>query len=371
MDFIKERIGRLVSSGVQKAEFSHTIFHGFKGGEEPKFQIVPDEEEKPKPKPTAPPPAPASAGTPKVAPAVAKPSGPTATGKLSTTGKVGAGGTQKLGSTSGREAALDAKKKKDEEEKKKHEEENKKRADVAAKAAEREAERKKKMEDMKREERERKKKFENLESGFKKTKAQIAAQGGNPDDPLFIPAGNDKKGTMRAAQVGDRSGEVDALRAMIKQKRAEKTASGGADGVLQIGTVSVDLGKSTAPQALGDLIDLDVSDDGPNEFETLAALTAGVSGGDDDEGLEKFFYKGKEIPLPDEDKDKRLEAVRVFCKKCLTPDKFLAAYNWIKDPNNGELTEEQSDAALKKILKSDDELEYVPVIRQLVCLEEE
>lgn len=422
LDLLQERIGNLLSSTMQKIEFSHTIFHGAKGGETPaefdpkKVSQIPVRSDSPKEtspktssraassKATSSPTKKASVAPARNAPpSRGKPAlatkAPASNGRP-TTAKQSVEKQKQEAAAAERNALREEKKRKEEEDRKRDEIQKKKRAELEKKHKERQAEIAKQQELLKKEERERKKKYENLEAPFKKTKGMTAPKAQN-DDPLFIkieeneekiprsasrPASNEMEFTKRPkSEVKKRDQHIENIRAVISAKRAEmkKTAKAQSD-TIQIGNVEVPIADK-APEKLEDIITIvdDDDDKQTDELVTLAAIAQDLcdqpidaSEADDDEDEDnavKFMFRGQELDLGPKDESKesqgsRIEALRQFLEKGLGLDKFLAAYRFMTDSPD-DITQEESDAQLKKILTTNEELDYFPLIQQLVVCE--
>ncbi|OHT03652.1 hypothetical protein TRFO_28913 [Tritrichomonas foetus] len=457
-----------MSSTLKKIEFSHTVFHGAKGGITPDFipddyEEEADEKEKvksspvkrtsklPTKKPTTAKgssrgtPSPTSNASSGSKPSPTKPSGrpgiaskPTARAGPSptkpapkaapaskgsarpTTGagarNMGTSGSLKCDKNTAAAAAADReaqrlRREAEEAEKRRYEEEQeRKRKEYQKKRQEGEQERKNKMAQLRKEEAERKKKYEKLEAPFKQVKNKTSPKAGkeepfieigkSPERPKSRPP-NEKEATKRPGTGNRRDKDVDDLKKLIREKKAAAKKMKNDPNQIQIGTMIFNLdgeeikpdGKADQkkaappekkePMRVEDLV-LDIGDDNADDDDlfSLAAIAQNMHDhppeedencdDDDDEQGTVFLFKGKPVDLPAYDgpdpASYRNEAIRKFIEKGLGVDKFLKVYHLVTDQSE-QLTEDQCDEELKKILKSDEEMEYYPLIQQLVVAE--
>ena len=148
------------------------------------------------------------------------------------------------------------------------------------------------------------------------------------------------------------------------------------------------------PTRLEDLINLsdtDTDGDDDNDIISLAAIVKNIldnppTSSDEDQEEEEsqekkeesnppgvFIFSGKELKLPmvtDNDSlHYRIEALRQFIEQNLGLDKFIQVYNFITIESDN-MTEEEGGSKVKEILKDENDLQYYPLIQQLVFCEE-
>ncbi|KAH0793665.1 serine/threonine-protein kinase Nek1-like [Histomonas meleagridis] len=299
LDFIRSRIDNFLSKTMQQIEFSHTIFHGYKGGVTPKDQAI--KEEKPKEMPAimenaavAVPSKPAPKPKPK--PSVVQQSKPSAAQQP----KPSAAAQQKhianghckpfkpkafrepekplskeeilarknAAVLAERAANKEMRAKKEEQERAAAAKSEAKRQQLLEAQKKREQERKEKMKQLEREARERKKKYDNLEAPFKKAMGGMVKKSkvqpseppkkrtpsqNPPSEPVQAPQETEepkqpkklevKNVAKRPGKVRERDEEVRSLREMIARKRAELRAQKATEqkGFIQIGSTLVDV----------------------------------------------------------------------------------------------------------------------------------
>jgi hypothetical protein len=188
------------------------------------------------------------------------------------------------------------------------EDQQRKKAEVEQRQREREAERAAKFREHQLEEARRRKHFEKLPAPFKAKKPDIAAA-----HPQELPEGD----------------------------------------FIQIGKMVVDVA----------------------DLESFAAVAAqncdGATPDEEDEALGpvKFFFQGKEIALHSESLAGRLEEVRAFIEKGL-PDTetFQRVIRLIVDEPEG-MSQEDADKRLREVLETDEQFEYLQLIRQYALVE--
>jgi hypothetical protein len=90
----------------------------------------------------------------------------------------------------------------------------------------------------------------------------------------------------------------------------------------------------------------------------------------DEENIpERYMYKEIEIPIATTDPIQRLAAAKQFVENGLGPQKFRALYDFLADQKTDDLPADQQIEHFEKILKSHDELAYVPLVRQCVLVD--
>ena len=278
LDFIRERVGTLLSETIRKIEFSHTVFHGEKGGVTPANLAqmaaagqVPEKrsdwedpktaEEKP---PTPPAPQPKKQSKPSMIPSRARPppkkvenvAPPPKPAKASVPSahvnvkpyKAKALAPRELERHASKEEILARKnaaviaerenqrilrEKRAEEERAAEEKASAKRQALEEKMKQRKEARMEQMRRLNKEAKEREQKYKNLEAPFKKAMAPVVAEkkhgkGASPEEdaPSLEPPREKKKldiknVTKRPGKVREREEEVRALREMMARKRAE------------------------------------------------------------------------------------------------------------------------------------------------------
>lgn len=280
IDFIHDRIGSLLSSTLRKIEFSHTVFHGYKGG------VTPDnleDDEKPSKKqgsklpvkrtttakgtrttatttPAAPAkttsskpaasqskPAPKTTSAPKPAASKSQPKpAPKSTSATATTRQLTTSSGKRCSDEVANAAAADRKAQvarreaAQVEEKRKAEEAEKKRLEFEKKQMEKKKELAEKQKQLHDEEIERQKKFKNLEAPIKKTKKELQSGSQSPTKPK---AKNEKELTKKPGDnLKIRENEVKCLNELIRQKKAEaaKLKKTGQADFIQIGNMKFD-----------------------------------------------------------------------------------------------------------------------------------
>ena len=470
IDFIQDKIGNLLSSTLRKIEFSHTIFHGVKGGITPDFIADGHEEKekplsgrkvsnipakkipaakgsargssniskqpsqpiKPVPKPT---PKPNSKPTQKSSPITKPtqnkptsgkgPSRPITTNRLNTPGVSKCDKKVAIAAAHDREAQNARREAEFEEKQRYDEEQERKRKEVERRQHERELERKKEQERIRKDNIERKKAYQNLEAPFKAVKNKTSPKQQNedpkmaeihkkiPERPKSRPA-NEKEATRRPAAVREREKDVSNLREMIRQKKAAAKAMKNNQDQIQIGTMTFNMNgeqidnngnviksekpnkpestpkkeekvqeEKKEPMRVEDLIlefGEDTADD--DDLFNLAAIAQNMRDNppEEDENVDDeedtsptvFLFKGKPVELPPYDGPDPVsyqnEAIRKFIEKGIGPEKLVKVYHLVTDQSE-QLTEDQCDAELAKILTTPEEMEYYPLVQQLVVSE--
>lgn len=457
IDFIQAKIGNLLSSTLRKIEFSHTVFHGVKGGITPEIESGEDQpkEQKSQPKtaakkpvsrlPTKKPPT-ASKGTrsqanPSLSPTSSsgsknspstsnikssskvpvKHSSASSSGNISSSPRSTTSSTSRNMNISGgmkisketaaaaaaeREAQKERREQEQAAKKQREELEEKKRQEAQKKRKESGNAQKNKLEQLRKEEAERQKKYKNLEAPFKKVRQNMDS-GSSPATTNTQPAltKKEKELTKRPGTGGkNREKEISSLHEIIRQKKAEaaKMKKKGSD-TIQIGTMTFDINgepinenKETEaeaeaetveedkkpPMRVEDLVlDMPCDDDDDDDLLSLAVIAQNMQdhppsddegddeGNDEEEdditaAARKYTYKGKPVEISKSD-GSITASVRKFIVKGIGQEKLDKVYHLVKDQSE-QLNEDQVDAELKKILKTDDEMEYYPLIQQLV-----
>jgi hypothetical protein len=202
------------------------------------------------------------------------------------------------------------------------EKQQQKKNEIEQRQKEREAERSAKFREHQLEEARRRKQFEKLEAPFKA-----------------------KKGTVKTAPHGQEPTDGD---------------------LIQIGKMVIDVREGADDVA-------DAADEA--ELESFAEVAAqnceSAAPDEEDEAQEpaKFFFKGVEIPLRATSLEERLEEVRAFIEKGLPdPDTFQRVIQLIVDEPDG-MSQEEADKRLREVLTTDEQFEYLQVIRQYALVE--
>ncbi|KAH0789248.1 CAMK family protein kinase [Histomonas meleagridis] len=338
IDFVNEKVKNLLSVTMQKIEFSHSVFHGYKGGETPREYDIPNKS-KAQLNPTK---------KPKTN--ITKPKD-----TIQSSRNAKRFHSQQSSSTDQnypRKPLTVEEKRRIEMEK---DQVNKaKQKAVLEKQKQKEAERKKHFEDLKREEKERKKKYEQLESPFRKAMNTKRAQNvvdGQPQQQTKPKTPKSKSITQQ------RDKEVEDLRKLIRRKRNEAKKQTVDNNHIQIGSVIFPI-------------------DNDDEFVSLAAYAQNivehppenVETEDENENVErvKFMFKGKELQIPsNNDVNYENEFVRMFIEKGIGFEKLSDVYKIVAE-KSCEMNEEQMKEEIEKILVNEHERDYYPLIQQLV-----
>lgn len=338
IDWISERIGNLLTKTTRLAEFSHTVYHGLKAGEEPKKPVA------------VPKPARAAVATKQgaragSAKAAAPPAARVATPKSGTGPSAAkarvAAQNQRLAAAQ-RQSEKEAKEKRDQADKKQQDEYRKQLAEFEAAKKKRDEERKKELQRQKEADRAQKERMKNLKSGFDRAKINASPSKAAAAKPVDAKPADAKKATATP-------GSVKPVNARILEK---------------IKMMKKDLGVEAEER---------IEDENENLIEFVAATQDFLenpdeaSEEDDTDTEQKFFFRGAALDLPPGPIDEQLHIVRAFIEKGIGKTKFDAAYKCIMDQGESDITDEECESSLKKILNTDAEMDFIPLIQQLIA----
>lgn len=270
------------------------------------------------------------------------------------------------------------------------EQDEKKRQEALKKRKESGNSQKNKLEQLHKEEVERQKRLKNLEAPFKKVRQ-------NMESPNSTK--NEKELTKRPGNGGkNREKEISSLHEIIKQKKAEAAKMKKKQGdTIQIGQMTFDINgepiesndsqkshtaevEKKQPMRVEDLIlEMPGDDEDDDDLLCLAVIAQNIQDhppsdeeneeDDDDEddlttAERKYLFKGKPIDISKSD-GSITDSVRKFIIKGIGEEKLNSVYHLVKDQSE-QLTEDQVDEELKKYLNTEEEMEYYPLIQQLV-----
>lgn len=317
LPFIRKRISQLLTKTQAKLEFSHTVFHGVEGGITPEEFSFPGRlNEEPVPK------------TDNVKP-------PTSARKSQIPIRPKSGRNQSKEKLVQEEKAESPKKKQT-------------RNDYAAKLAQ-------KRKELRQHEKEAKKALKHhqeLEAPFKEFRKQMMKQ--------------------------NMSNQSETPNSPVESKQSEPTLTENSDhSSEQIEDDFVDFSD--------DFIDFDDEDGaakGIKELEDFSAVLTEIHENQtmpseemSDESDEinpdalRFTFQGTPLPIPaNEPRAVQNEHVRKFIENNLGADKFIQAYRLMVD-HSSNMTEAEFQNQLESILTTSDELDYCPLIRQLIISE--
>jgi hypothetical protein len=84
---------------------------------------------------------------------------------------------------------------------------------------------------------------------------------------------------------------------------------------------------------------------------------------------DNYVYKGIEIPIAATDRAERLTAAKQFAINGLGPKRFNTLYEFLSNQATFDADEAERERMFKKVLKTEDELAYIPLIEQCLGIE--
>ncbi|OHT14679.1 Serine/threonine-protein kinase Nek5 [Tritrichomonas foetus] len=392
MPLIQERITKLLSQTIAKLEFAHTVFHGLAGGETP--AVIPEKPVVQAPKsrlsvrksrlPTR--------QKTRSSAAAATPSA-SSVNPSHLSNNSGARGRRrpltheemiqqrKREIVSEREEMKRQKEKKMQEAKKCEEEQDAKRQKILEKQKQRKQEREQRMALLRKEEKEKQKHYESLEAPFKKQRPNTAKEKPSSKEqssPLSKSPNKYKTQPMNADEQNESSNSKPS-KSKIPERSPEKSSS---KEKLSESNTSDEVDEDFEEVLSDDLFEYDfISDEeeecADEELLSLAAVASDLNENppdeSDDEQVDEhnnvFTFRGKPLSINHNDpRPVRNESVRVFLEKNLGASKFTAAYRLITEESS-TMNEDEFESKLSTILTTPSEMEFCPLIQQLVVSE--
>lgn len=372
--FIKDKIGQLLTQTMAKIEFCHTVFHGVKGGETPDVILVPDKIEAD----------PATNEKPKAKSRLAVRKSRIPTSQRSIRASVSRQKKivtkeeivqQKKAIVSAERQQVKAdREKKQAEDKKQQETQQSKRHHFLEEQKQKKREKELQMAQLRKEERERQKHYESLEAPFKKLRQHSSgktspnASGSNTASPSA------SQEEINPPKQADSSPTKSSTSANEEKKSQEKSESAendnNGDDLFEDDFITFEE-EDEAQKDVDDLLSLaavasDMKDNPPSEDDDNEEREEERKS---NEAPTKFIFRGKELPISEKDpRSVRNEAVRAFIEKNLGAEKFLSSYRLITEESSS-LNEDEFEKKLGTILTSKQEMDFCPLIQQLVVSE--
>ena len=330
--YVHDRIGHLLSQTLEKIEFSHTIFHGVKGGETP--DIISDQPSSKVPK---------SKLAIKKARLQTKPLPKSSAARQKKfVSKEELVQQKKKAIISEREQMKLDRQKKLQEEQRYNQEQAKKRQEILEKQRQRKLEREQWMAQLKKEEKETRKHLESLDAPFKKVRSMAGKNTQSSDSQCTTKEEQPKSQSQSEEQPSQSKESLD---------------NDDNDNLFSDDFISDD-------ESSDDLVNLaavaaDINENPPEDENS----------DDDTEKPTQFNFRGEALKISeDAPRPQRNEEVRAFIEKNLGAQKLLNAYKLIRDESS-TLNEDEFDAKLSKILTDDKEMDFYPLIQQLIVSE--
>ncbi|KAK8878519.1 hypothetical protein M9Y10_005299 [Tritrichomonas musculus] len=375
--YIKDKVSQLLTQTMARIEFSHTVFHGIKGGETPDVIMVPDKIEgdplnignesqvaRPKSKSKL-------AVRKSRIPTSQKSSRASVSRQKKIVTKEEIVQQKKAAVSAERQQVRNERAKKQQEEKKQLEIEQSKRQHVIDEQKQKKRERELKMAQLKKEERERQKHFESLEAPFKKIRKQSSGKlsSNSSQSSLTSPSTSQEDLNPTNIKASPKSSSDQKSTEKVKNSKDEDN---GNDDLFEDDFITFDEEDENEQKEVEDLFSLaavasDMKDNPPGEDEEYEEDREEERKAH--ETAAKFIFRGKELPISEKDpRSVRNESVRAFIEKNLGAEKFLAAYRLITE-DSSTMNEDEFDKKLATILTSQSEMDFCPLIQQLVVSE--